>query len=191
MTEKSTEPRGVPPTRPFPSQIMHLLELTRLDIDAAAQVVHLSADNIGNWMTFNAANTMPPAQWLLLNTYTLAVKNVCWPAGNEDYIRARFPNAFPEEIKGRRKVVIPNSPSIPPVDDIIDLLHDANASLEELTFVPTNTVNTWLGPDKRFMPYAVYELAVMTLWARGSYTPTVEMAEYIDKKYYGVFNPGR
>ena len=191
MADKNPEPRGVPPTRPFPSQIMHLLELTRLDADTAAKAVHMTANNLRNWMTFNASEAMPPAQWLLLNTYTLAVKDTCWPDGVKEYIRARFPNAFPAEIKPLRKVVIPNSPPIASVDSIIDMLHDAGATLEEIAFVPKNTANSWLGPDKRFMPYGVYELAVMTLWARGTYTPPKDMSDYIHQKYNGVFKPAK
>lgn len=191
MAGKNPEPRGVPPTRPFPSQIMHLLELTRIDIDAAAKAVHLSAGNLRNWMTFNAGDTMPPAQWLLLNVYTLAVKGICWPEVVGDYVRARFPNAFPAEISPLKKVIVPGNPPPPPVDAIIDMLRDADATLEEVAFVPKNTVKSWLDPDKRFMPYGVYELVVMTLWARGRHTPAKEMADYIHQKYNGAFNPGR
>lgn len=191
MADKKSEPRGIPPTRPFPSQIMHLLELTKLSLESAAFVIHISANSLENWMTFNSHDAMPPAQWLLLNTYTLAVKGVCWPDAVEDYVRVRFPDAISMDIKPLRKAVVPERPPAPSADDIIDMLHDAGGTLEEIAFVTRKMVNSWLGPDNRPMPYAIYELAVMTLWARGSYTPTSEMVEYIHKKYNGMFAPTR
>jgi hypothetical protein len=185
------EQRGVPPARPFPSQVMHLLELTRLELSDAATVIHQSTANIEKWMTFKVTEAMPPAQWLLLNLYTYCVKNVCWPEPLEAFIRDRFPGAFPETIKPARKIRIPQRPSTPNADAIIDMLYDAEATLEELAFVKKNQADTWLGPDKRPIPYCVYELAVMTLWARGQYTPDEAMATYIRDKYYGVFIPKR
>jgi hypothetical protein len=164
---------------------MHLLELTRLDLGTAANVLHATTDSVERWMTFNTSDPMPPPQWLLLNAYTLAVKGVCWPEQVEEYVRDRFPGAFADTIKPLKKVVVPDSPPIAPVDDIIDMLHDAGTTLEEIAFVQKNRVNSWLGPDKRFMPYAVYELTVMTLWARGKYIPKKDMAEYIHQKYKG------
>lgn len=191
MADSSREPRGLPPTRPFPSQLMHLLELTRLDQDAAAKILRVSTDSIDRWMTFNVQDAMPPSQWLLLNLYTLAVKDICWPTQIEDYIRARFPDTIADTIKPVKKVVVPDSPPMASVDEIIDMLHDADTTLEEVAFAQKNMVNSWLGPDKRHMPYAVYELAVMTLWARGKYTPGKDMVDYIHQKYNGAFKPGR
>ena len=191
MTDRKSELRGIPPSRPFPSQIMHLLELTRLDQDAAAKILHATTDSIERWMTFNTTDSMPPSQWLLLNAYTLAVKGICWSTQLEKFVRDRFHGAFADTIKPVRKNVFPDSPPMASIDEIIDMLHDAGTTLEEVTYVQKNKVNSWLGPDKRFMPYAVYELAVMTLWARGKYTPAEDMAQYIHKKYNGAFKPGR
>ena len=50
-------------------------------------------------------------------------------------------------------------------------------------------VDSWLGPDKRPIPYAVYELTVMTLWAQQKYVPDKAMAEYIKNKYNNMFTP--
>jgi hypothetical protein len=170
---------------------MHLLELTRLDANDAGKIIGIAPNTIMGWMAFNAGDTMPPAHWLLLNTYTLAVKNICWPEAVEDYIRDRFPGAFPDDIEPKRKYAIPEGPPLPSSDAIIDLLYDANVTLDDTAFVPKRTADTWLGPDKRRMPYAVYELTVMTLWARRICPPTGEMAGYILKKYNGMFNPDR
>ena len=190
MADTSPGQRGLPPSRPFPSQLMHLLELTRLDQSAAAGILHSTTDSIERWMTFNTTDSMPPSQWLLLNLYTLAVKDVCWPTQIKEYVRDRFHGALAETVKPVRKPVLPDSPPMVPVDEIIDMLHDAGTTLEEATFTQKNKVNSWLGPDKKFMPYAVYELTVMTLWARGKYTPAEDMAQYIHKKYNGAFKPG-
>lgn len=191
MADSPQGQRGFPPSRPFPSQLMHLLELTRLNPDAAARALHVSTDTVERWMTFKTSDPMPPNQWLLLNVYTLAVKDVCWPEPVKEYIRDRFPAAFAETIKPWNNVVVPESPPIATVDEIIDMLHDADTTLEEVAFAQKNRVNSWLGPDKRHMPYAVYELTVMTLWARGKYTPSKDMADYIHRKYHGAFKPGR
>jgi hypothetical protein len=191
MEEKKPEVRGVPPARPFPSQIMHLLESTLLDTADAGRIIGIAPSTIEGWMIFRSKDAMPPAQWLLLNIYTLAAKNTCWPKENEDYIRDRFPNALPDDIKPKRKHPIPEGPPLPSADAIIDLLYDAGTTLDDTAFIPKRTADAWLGPDKRRMPYAVYELTVMTLWARRICPPTGEMAEYILQKYNGMFNPDR
>lgn len=191
MADNPQGQRGLPPSRPFPSQLMHLLELARLDQDTVARALHVATDTVERWMAFNTSEAMPPSQWLLLNVYTLAVKGVCWPAQVEEYVRDRFPNAIAETIRPWRKVVVPESPPIASADEIIDMLHDADATLEEVTFAQKNMVNSWLGPDKRYMPYAVYELAVITLWARGKFIPSKDMSDYIRQKYHGAFKPGR
>lgn len=183
------EQRGVPPTRPFPSQVMHLLELSKLGLDEVATVIHQSPANIEKWMTFNVREAMPPAQWLLLNLYTYCVKNICWPEPLEAYILDRFAGALPDTVAPVRKIRLPQRPSAPTPDDMIDMLYDADSDLDDLAFVKKSQANTWLGPDKRPIPYAVYELVVMTLWARGRYTPGETMAEYIREKYNGAFNP--
>lgn len=183
------EQRGVPPTRPFPSQVMHLLELTKLEVNDAATVVHQSPATIEKWMTFKVTDTMPPAQWLVLNLYAYCNKNICFPEPLRAFLRDRFCGALPEAVRPVRKVRIPERPTMATVDEIIDILYDAHATFEELTFVKKGMVDTWLGPDKRPIPYAAYELALMTLWARGQYTPNKAMAEYVREKYNGMFNP--
>ena len=183
--------RGFPPSRPFPSQLMHLLELTRLDQNAAAKILHVATGSIDRWMIFNTKDTMPPTQWLLLNLYTLAVKGVCWPEGLEKYIRDRFHGAFDETIKPWRNAVVPESPPLAGADEILAILDAADATLEEVVFAQKSMISSWLGADKRPIPYAVYELTVMTLWARGQYAPSPEIADYIHKKYNGAFKPGR
>ena len=183
------EQRGVPPARPFPSQVMHLLELTNLDPNAVATIVHQSPANIEKWMTYNVREAMPVAPWLLLNLYTYCVKDVCWPEPLRAYIHDRFPGAFPDAIAPVRKPRAPDRPPAPTADAVIDMLYDAGTSLEELAFVKKGMVDSWLGPDKRPIPYAVYELTVMTLWAQQKYVPDKAMAEYIKNKYNNMFTP--
>lgn len=189
MAKFNPELRGLPPTRPLPSQVMHLLELSQLNIETAAMALHQPDTNLDKWMTFNTKDVMPPGLWLLLNLYTLAVKDVCCPAPMREFIRDRFAGAFPENITPKKRTYIPDKPPLPTSESIIDMLYDADATLEDLTYTQKSVVNSWLGPDMRPMPYANYELAVMTLWAQGKYTPTKDMADYIQEKYNGMFRP--
>lgn len=189
MAKFNPELRGLPPTRPFPSQLMHLMELSQLSLEVAAIAVHQPTGNLEKWMTFNTQDAMPTSQWLLLNVYTLTVKNVCCPEGMRKFIHERFPGAIPDAVTPVKRPHIPAKPPMPASEAIIDMLYDAGAMLEDLTYSQKNLVNSWLGPDLRPMPYAIYELAVMTLWAQGKYMPNKDMTDYILEKYNGMFRP--
>ncbi len=167
---------------------MHLLELTRLGIDEAADITHQPPKSFEKWMIFRAGEAMPPAQWLLLNLYTYCVKNICWPEPLRIYIRDRFPGALPDVVEPIRRIHVPKRPPLPDSAAITGILHDAQASLEELAFVNKGKADSWLDPGKRLI-YGVYELIVMTLWSRGQYTPDKAMVDFIRDKYCGMFNP--
>lgn len=189
MPNQTLEQRGLPPTRPYPSQVMHLLELTKLDLDTAATVIHQPPANLEKWMTFNVREAMPTAQWLLLNIYTYCIKNICWPEGFKQYIKDRFPNSFPDNIAPVKRCKLPTRPPVPTADEVNGLLQHSGTTLEELVFVRKNMVNLWLGAEKRPIPFAVYELVTMTLWARQLHIPDQTMLRYIQEKYNGVFSP--
>lgn len=185
------ENRGVPPARPLPSQLMHLLELCYMDTADAARLLHVHENTVAKWMTFKTADAMPAGLWLLLNMNTLAVKHYIFPEPMRDIIQDRFCDAFSQSNKPQRKIVFVEGPDIAATQGIQSILNDAQCDLNEcsdLLYESKKTTGEWIA-GRSIIPYPYYELLILTLWAQNRYSPFGAMRVYLEEKYNGNFNP--
>ena len=190
-TSNKPENRGVPPARPLPSQLMHLLELCYMDIADAASFLHVHENTLTKWMTFKTVDAMPAGLWLLLNMNTLALKHRVFPEPMLAYIQERFCGAFTQDNKPQRKIVFVTGPDIASTNGIQSTLDDAQCDLNEcsdLLYESKKTTEEWIS-GRTVIPYPYYELLIMTLWAQGRYSPFAAMRSYLDEKYNQNFKP--
>lgn len=193
MTRAATKPenRGIPPARPLPSQLMHLLELCYMNTADAADMLHVDEGSVDQWMTFQTDQSMPTGLWLLLNMNTLALKHRVFPEPTREIIEKRFGGAFVTTNKPQRQIVFVEGPDIASTKGIQSILNEAKCDLKEcgeLLYESKQTTEEWIS-GRTVIPYPYYELMIMTLWAQGRYSPTGAIRAYLAEKYNQNFLP--